>query len=74
VPPAAAGSVEQPWEVVATTGPRIEPVVTEELGDGTTPQRVLCPFDLQVWAVDRMLNVEITHDPPLRGPGAPGVR
>jgi hypothetical protein len=47
--------------------PRIEPVVTEELEDGPAPQRVLCPFDLQVWAVDRMLNLEITDDPYYEG-------
>ena len=49
------------------TGPRTEPVVAEELGGGTAPQRVLCPFDLQVWAVDRMLNFEITDDPHYEG-------
>jgi hypothetical protein len=28
-----------------------------------TPSKLLCPFDLQVWAVDRMLNFEIADDP-----------
>ena len=29
--------------------------------------RVLCPFDLHMWAVDRMLNFEITDDPHYEG-------
>jgi hypothetical protein len=53
--------------VVATTGPRIEPVGPEELEQATARQRVLCPFDLQVWDVDRMLNFEITDDPHYEG-------
>ncbi|HWD45004.1 MAG TPA: hypothetical protein VHM23_15085 [Actinomycetota bacterium] len=30
-------------------------------------QQLLCPFDLQVWTVDRMLNFEITDDPQYEG-------
>ena len=54
-------------EVVATTGPRIEPIGSDELEQGTAGQRVLCPFDLQVWDVDRMLNFEIVDDPHYQG-------
>jgi hypothetical protein len=32
-----------------------------------TPSRLLCPFDLQMWAVDRMLNFEIIDDPNYQG-------
>jgi hypothetical protein len=32
-----------------------------------TPSRLLCPFDLQMWAIDRMLNFEITDDPHYQG-------
>lgn len=32
-----------------------------------TNRRLLCPFDLQVWAVDRMLNFEIIDDPIYEG-------
>jgi len=54
-------------EVVATTGPRIEPIGSDELEQRTAGQRVLCPFDLQVWDVDRMLNFEIADDPYYEG-------
>jgi hypothetical protein len=30
-------------------------------------QRLVCPFDLQLWTVDRMLNFEITDDPDYAG-------
>jgi hypothetical protein len=30
-------------------------------------RRMLCPFDLRMWAVDRMLNFEITDDPHYQG-------
>jgi hypothetical protein len=32
-----------------------------------TPSQLLCPFDLQMWAIDRMLNFEITDDPNYQG-------
>jgi hypothetical protein len=32
-----------------------------------TPSQLLCPFDLQMWAIDRMLNFEITDDPHYQG-------
>ena len=32
-----------------------------------TPGQLLCPFDLQMWAIDRMLNFEITDDPDYEG-------
>jgi len=32
-----------------------------------TPSQLLCPFELQMSAVDRMLNFEITHDPHYQG-------
>jgi hypothetical protein len=53
--------------VVATTGIRNESFGTDKLDQGTGGQRVLCPFDLQMWAVDRMLNFEITDDPHYQG-------
>ena len=53
--------------MVATTGPRIEPVGTGELEQATAGQRVLCPFDLQIWDVDRMLNFEIAENPHYEG-------
>ena len=34
---------------------------------GTGSQRLLCPFDLRIWTVDRMLNFEITDDPSYEG-------
>src|SRR5436309_15100931 len=30
-------------------------------------QRLLCPFTLQLWAIDRMLNFEIADDPDYEG-------
>ena len=52
------------WEVVG--------VVDAGSGVGapmsrTADRLVLCPFDLQMWAVDRMLNFEITDDPHYQG-------
>ena len=32
-----------------------------------TPSQLLCPFDLQMWAIDRMLNFEIADDPHYQG-------
>jgi hypothetical protein len=61
-PDGGEARIEQLREVVATTGLRIEPIESEELEQGTAGQRVLCPFDLQVWDVDRMLNFEIADD------------
>jgi hypothetical protein len=50
-------------EVVATTGIRAQSAGTGEREQAKAGPRVLCPFDLQVWDVDRMLNFEITDDP-----------
>ena len=63
----AAGSHRQAREVVATTGIRAESVGTEKREQGTAGQLLLCPFDLQVWDVDRMLNFEIVDDPDYEG-------
>jgi hypothetical protein len=59
--------IERLREVVATTGIRNESFGADELDQRTGGQRVLCPLDLQVWAVDRMLNFEITDDPHYEG-------
>ena len=40
--------------------------VVEAPTDGT-PGQLPCPFELQMWAVDRMLNLEITDDPHYQG-------
>jgi hypothetical protein len=32
-----------------------------------TPSQLLCPFDLRMWAVDRMLKFEIVDDPHYQG-------
>jgi hypothetical protein len=53
--------------VIATTGIRNESFGADKLDQGTGGQRVLCPFDLQVWDVDRMLNFEIADDPCYEG-------
>lgn len=53
--------------MVATTGINNESIGTEELEQGAGGQRVLCPFVLQVWDVDRMLNLEIADDPHYEG-------
>ena len=53
--------------MVATTGIRIEAVGSDKLDRGTGGRRVLCPFDLQLWDVDRMLNFEIADDPCYEG-------
>ena len=53
--------------MVATTGIRIEAVGSDKLDRGTGGRQVLCPFDLQLWDVDRMLNFEIAADPCYEG-------
>jgi hypothetical protein len=40
-----------------------EPSMAEASTKKTRSQQLLCPFDLQVWTIDRMLNLEITDDP-----------
>jgi hypothetical protein len=78
--PEPAGTVDLPcdarrrqarieWlrEVAATTGIRAQSAGTGEREQATAGPRVLCPFDLQVWDVDRMLNFEITDDPHYEG-------
>jgi hypothetical protein len=44
-----------------------DPSVTEASTTETASQGLLCPFTLQLWAVDRMLNFEITDDPQYEG-------
>src|SRR5215211_1219310 len=61
--PVAAGSDRTPWEVVVVMDAR---AVVKAPANGT-PGQLLCPFDLQMWAVDRMLNFEITDDPHYQG-------
>jgi hypothetical protein len=39
-----------------------EPIMGEAATKQIGSQQLLCPFDLQVWTVDRMLNFEITDD------------
>lgn len=39
----------------------------EAPGNGTAGQMLLCPFDLHMWAVNRMLHFEITDDPHYQG-------
>jgi hypothetical protein len=41
--------------------------VVEAPTNQTASRLVLCPFDLQMWAIDRMLNFEITDDPHYQG-------
>jgi hypothetical protein len=42
-------------------------VTSARPGPVRTNRTLLCPFDLQVWAVDRMLNFEIIDDPIYEG-------
>jgi hypothetical protein len=44
-----------------------EPSMAEASTKKTRSQQLLCPFDLQVWTIDRMLNLEITDDPHYEG-------
>ena len=44
-----------------------EPIMAEAATKQIGSQQLLCPFDLQVWTVDRMLNFEITDDPHYEG-------
>ena len=44
-----------------------EPIMAEAATKQTGSQQLLCPFDLQVWTLDRMLNFEITDDPDYEG-------
>ena len=39
-----------------------EPIMAEAATKQMGSQQLLCPFDLQVWTLDRMLNFEITDD------------
>jgi hypothetical protein len=43
------------------------PILARVPANDAVGQRLLCPFTLQVWAVDRMLNLEIVDDPTTRG-------
>jgi hypothetical protein len=53
--------------VVTVTNARPGTVAVQTLGEGMASRPLLCPFDLQVWAVDRMLNFEIVDDPICEG-------
>jgi hypothetical protein len=44
-----------------------DPSMAEASTQETASQGLLCPFTLQLWAVDRMLNCEITDDPHYEG-------
>jgi hypothetical protein len=44
-----------------------EPIMAEASTKQMGSQQLLCPFDLQVWTLDRMLNFEITDDPDYEG-------
>jgi hypothetical protein len=43
------------------------PILARVPANEAVGQRLLCPFTLQVWAVDRMLNFEIVDDPHYEG-------
>jgi hypothetical protein len=58
---------EEHQEVVAVTNARPGPVAVQAPGQRGTNRSLLCPFDLQVWAVDRMLNLEIRDHPVYEG-------
>src|SRR5215218_4696689 len=54
---------DTPWEVVVV----MDASAVVEAPTNGTPSQLLCPFDLHMWAVDRMLNFEITDDPHYQG-------
>jgi hypothetical protein len=43
------------------------PILARASANETVRRRLLCPFTLQLWAVDRMLNFEIENDPHYKG-------
>jgi hypothetical protein len=43
------------------------PILAQAPTNETARRRLLCPFTLQLWTVDRMLNFEITDDPSYEG-------
>jgi hypothetical protein len=43
------------------------PILARTSVNETVRRRLLCPFTLQLWAVDRMLNFEIENDPHYTG-------
>ena len=43
------------------------PVLAQAPPNQTARRRLLCPFTLQLWAVDRMLNFEVADDPYYEG-------
>jgi hypothetical protein len=53
--------------VVSVTNARPGPVAVQTLREGMASRPLVCPFDLQMWAVDRMLNFEIVDDPIYEG-------
>jgi hypothetical protein len=53
--------------VVTVTNARPGPVAVQILREGMASRPLLCPFDLQMWVVDRMLNFEIVDDPLYEG-------
>ena len=54
--------------MVTVTNARPGPVAVQLLREGMASRPLLCPFDLQMWVVDRMLNFEIVDDPIYEGP------
>lgn len=49
------------------TNARHDPVAIQPTGRGMGSRPLLCPFDLQLWTVDRMLNLEIRDHPVYEG-------
>ena len=43
------------------------PILAQAPTNETARRRLLCPFTLQLWTVDRMLNFEIPDDPSYEG-------
>ena len=54
-------------EVVAMTEIGAGPILARASVNETVRERLLCPFTLQLWTVDRMLNFEIENDPHYTG-------
>jgi len=66
-PPAAGGCDRPELEVVAMANIGPGPVLAQAPTNQTARRRLLCPFTLQLWTVDRMLNFEIADDPHYEG-------
>jgi hypothetical protein len=66
-PPAAGGCDRPELEVVAMANIGPGPVLAQAPTNQSARRRLLCPFTLQLWTVDRMLNFEIADDPHYEG-------